>query len=280
MPRSRNVKHSFFTNDSLADNDPLGRLLFIGLWTIADFKGDLVWRPRRIKAELLPYDNCDIDALAINLDQSGFIRMYSVQDQIYVNITNFGKHQNPHKNERDRGSDIPPFTDEARQAIDIKRITINRDKSRQDHDKNGIDPADSCILIPDPCYLNPDTQSTDSMSGKPDVVIEYLNSVTGKKFKLVAANIKLIKARLDEGHTIDDIKSVIDRQNLVWPPGNPGRMYMRPATLFNATKFNQYVGEIGQPVTEQSNGQPRQDRDQRIIDRLNHTRDYARATDF
>ena len=30
---ARNIKPAFFDNDELAENDPLGRLLFIGLWT-------------------------------------------------------------------------------------------------------------------------------------------------------------------------------------------------------------------------------------------------------
>ena len=57
MARARNIKPALFTNDTLAENDALGRLLFIGLWTIADFKGDVEWRPKRVKAQVLPYDD-------------------------------------------------------------------------------------------------------------------------------------------------------------------------------------------------------------------------------
>ena len=60
MARARNIKPAFFTNDDLAEIEPLGRLLFIGLWTICDYKGDLEWRQKRVKAQILPYDNCDI----------------------------------------------------------------------------------------------------------------------------------------------------------------------------------------------------------------------------
>ena len=112
MARARNIKPSFFTHDELAENTPLGRLLFIGLWTIADYKGELEWRPKRVKAQVLPYDDCDVDALAINLEESGFIRFYSVGGSNYVHIVNFGNHQNPHKHERDKGSVGPAMTDE------------------------------------------------------------------------------------------------------------------------------------------------------------------------
>lgn len=157
MARARNIKPAFFDNDLLAEIEPLGRLLFIGLWTIADYKGDLVYREKRIKAQLLPYDNCDIKAIMINLDKSGFIRFYSDNESIYLNIVNFGKHQNPHKNERQKGSDIPEFTESMSQVVDLTNITINRDKNGTTHDNNETNRADSLLLIPDSLILNPDS---------------------------------------------------------------------------------------------------------------------------
>ena len=156
MARARNIKPAFFSNDTLADIEPLGRLFFIGLWTMADYRGNIEWRDRRLKAQILPYDNCDVVSIAINLDKSGFIRFYSDGDSVFLNITNFLVHQNPHKNERDKGSLIPEFSEEGRQAIDFKGLTINRDKSGLDQDENGSDPADSLIPYPDSPILIPD----------------------------------------------------------------------------------------------------------------------------
>lgn len=164
MARARNIKPAFFDNDELAEVPALGRLLFIGLWTLCDYKGNLEWREKRIKKQLLAYDNCDINKLAINLDKSGFVRFYSEQDKIFVNIVNFNKHQNPHKNERDKGSDIPEWSEVASQLIDLNTLTINRDLSglkRSDSDSN---PADSLILIPDSLILIPDTCNDESSS--------------------------------------------------------------------------------------------------------------------
>lgn len=96
-----------------------------------------------------------------------------------------------------------------------------------------------------------------TMSGNPDdmaFLIDYLNRVTGKNFRAVESNLKLLRARIEEGHSKEDIIAVIDRQNLCWPQGDKMRQYMRPETLFNATKFNQYAGELGQPIEGKSNG--------------------------
>lgn len=157
MARARNIKHAFFMNDDLAEhNCALGRLFFIGLWTLADYKGDLEWRAAKIKAQLLPYDDADVKQLAINLDKSGFIRFYSDGDKIYLNIVNFEKHQNPHKNEREAGTDLPAFKESMRQVIDLNTLTINRDLSGLIPEQDETAPADCLILNPDSLSLKPE----------------------------------------------------------------------------------------------------------------------------
>ena len=48
MARARNIKPGFFANDLLVDLPFEVRLLFIGLWTIADRAGRLCDRPKKI----------------------------------------------------------------------------------------------------------------------------------------------------------------------------------------------------------------------------------------
>jgi len=105
MARSRNIKPGFFENELLAEVEMAGRLLFAGLWTIADREGRLEDRPKRIKAKLFPYDNVNVDKLLQVLHDKNFILRYQVEGVRYIYIHNFLKHQNPHKNEAP--SDIP-----------------------------------------------------------------------------------------------------------------------------------------------------------------------------
>lgn len=158
MARARNIKPSFFTNDELSELEPLARILFIGMWTIADFKGCFEYKPKRLKVQILPYDDCDIEQLTNILDKSGFISIYSVQGQRYIKVTNFNKHQNPHKNERESGSSIPDISlsDEKKpeNSDHLQNIVIN-------HDQNGTDRADSLNLIPDSLNLIPEDSSFD-----------------------------------------------------------------------------------------------------------------------
>ena len=121
MKRTRQINPGFFTNDELAEITPLGRLLFAGLWVIADREGRLEDRPKKIKAEILPYDDCDIDDLLNQLAKAGFIERYKVDiprtdqgstkdtpraDVGIIQVVNFAKYQHPHRNES--ASTLPP----------------------------------------------------------------------------------------------------------------------------------------------------------------------------
>lgn len=257
MARARNIKPSFFTHDELADNDPLGRLLFIGLWTIADYKGELEWRPKRVKAQVMPYDDCDIEALAINLEKTGFIRFYAVSGSDYVHIVNFNKHQNPHKNEKDKGSDVPAMTSEniaeQSQTIDLDGVDKITDGIEINREENGTAPADSLFPLPDSCSLIPDSGNLipvvkDPMS-KPSViddrvkqVIDLLNSMTGSKYKAsTKSHASNISGRLNDGYSVDDLMAVVRFKVGEWLHDPKMAQYLRPETLFQAGKFNGYL---------------------------------------
>ena len=74
-------------------------------------------------------------------------------------------------------------------------------------------------------------------------IIEYLNTVANKKFKPnTSATTKLLNARLSDGYTLQEIKYVIDNKTAEWL-NTDMQKYLRPETLFNATKFESYVNE-------------------------------------
>jgi hypothetical protein len=96
MARARNIKPGFFTNEEMVELDFATRLLFIGLWTMADRAGRMEDRPKKIKMSLFPADNLDIDECLNDLQRRGFIIRYSCEKNQYIQILNFTKHQNPH----------------------------------------------------------------------------------------------------------------------------------------------------------------------------------------
>lgn len=74
-------------------------------------------------------------------------------------------------------------------------------------------------------------------------VLDYLNERANKNYKPVKANLDLIKARINEGYTKEDIFTVIDNKCSSWLEDKKMNEYLRPATLFNATNLAQYTGE-------------------------------------
>ena len=85
-----------------------------------------------------------------------------------------------------------------------------------------------------------------NMSGRPDAaeVLKHLNEKTGRNYEPVKANLDLIAARLQEA-SVETCKAVIDARVAKWGRDEKMRDYLRPKTIFNATNFANYVGELG-----------------------------------
>jgi len=76
------------------------RLLFIGLWCVADRMGRLEDRPERLRAEIFPYDDVDVPAGLSALETGGFISRYEREGMRVIHVTNFLRHQSPHHTEK------------------------------------------------------------------------------------------------------------------------------------------------------------------------------------
>lgn len=91
---------------------------------------------------------------------------------------------------------------------------------------------------------SPDDAPENSKRETAKTVLEYLNLKAGKAYRAVDANLDLIIARLKDGATQEQCQAVVNAKVSDW--GDDAKMseYLRPATLFNRTKFEQYLGEI------------------------------------
>lgn len=72
-------------------------------------------------------------------------------------------------------------------------------------------------------------------------IIDYLNLRTSQHYKYNNKNTKEhIKARLKEGFTVNDFKTVIDKMCVEWM-NTDMQKYLRPDTLFRPSKFESYL---------------------------------------
>ncbi len=76
-------------------------------------------------------------------------------------------------------------------------------------------------------------------------IVAYLNTKAGTAFSEQGkATRRMLKARWDEGYKLEDFQAVIDDRVGAWLNDGDMRQYLRPATLFNATKFESYIGGL------------------------------------
>lgn len=122
MARARNIKPAFFMNEVLVGLPFEYRLLFIGLWTLADREGRLEDRPVRIKMELFPADNVDTDAGLQALNDAGFILRYEADGVRYIQVLTWRKHQNPHVKEAESTIPAPCLHGKSSDAIGASTV--------------------------------------------------------------------------------------------------------------------------------------------------------------
>jgi hypothetical protein len=109
--RIRTIKPEFFKHDGIAALAPLTRLLFIGLWSLADADGRMEDRPARIRVEILPYDDCDPEAMLADLHAAGFIRRYQIDGLALIELPSFRRHQRIGGKEAQQPSRFPKYVD-------------------------------------------------------------------------------------------------------------------------------------------------------------------------
>jgi hypothetical protein len=162
VARSRNIKPGFFRNADLAELSLEARLLFIGLWTLADRAGRLEDRPKQIKMEIFPADNVDCDKGLSDLAAIGVIERYEVGGRRCIQVTNFAKHQNPHSKEAP--STLPPPNCKP-QASPVQAPDKHQTSPVQSPDKHQASMVQAG-LIPDSGFLIPDSFNLIADSGE------------------------------------------------------------------------------------------------------------------
>jgi uncharacterized phage protein (TIGR02220 family) len=218
MARIRTIKPDFWTDEKIVELPMEVRLFFIGSWNFADDNGNLQRSAKKLKMQIFPADAIDCEPLIQELLTHGLLTEYEVDGEKFLHIKGFKEHQvinRPSKTGLPTQKDADLF-----ESLTEDSLTEGKGKEGKGKD----------------------------MSGKPDdaaEVLEHLNVKVGKHFQPVAANTDLIRNRLREGASVADCKAVIDAKHAEW--GNDPKMasYLRPATLFNASKFAQYVGQLG-----------------------------------
>ena len=228
MP-NRIIKESICTSEEIDLLDSEQEVFFYRLMVVVDDFGLMDARLSILKAKCYPLKSIEINSIQLNLARLqavGLVRLYQVDGKPYLSITNWAKHQQI----RAKRAKYP--TPEQGSEITCNQWIANVPVIQSN-------PIISLSGKPDPAEQKPRKQN---FTAEATEVLDHLNQVAGTKFQPVAANLNLIAARLREGFTVDTVKAVVTRQHREWGAGDM-RKYLRPETLFNATKFAGYAGQ-------------------------------------
>lgn len=250
MARARNIKPAFFSNELLAELQAFDRLLFAGLWCLADREGRIDDRPKRIKMELFPCDSYDVESGLNALCESGFVRRYQVEGFSVIAIEKFHKHQSPHGSEKDS---ILPDQDGYLTVNERAKGVVVTGKSKKVHVNPpliNVNPSLENALIPDspnPVSLNPGSlknQKPSSPSGdgkpvKPDPLQGFAEFWIKYPRKTAKQDAEKAWARLKPSVELQStLITAVDQQakSLDWTKDG-GKFIPHPATWLNGKRW-------------------------------------------
>jgi len=209
MGRIRTVKPELFTHEDLfmleAETGLPIRLAFTGLFTICDREGRFKWRPNQIKLAVLPYDQLDFSRVLHALESRGFIRMYSVDNEIFGLIPTWSRHQVI--NNRESASEIPPPEESSYISMPSTRASrvidamptplVHTQGEGKGREGKGRGREGEKTNVPP--------------SGETNEIFSYWQTkMRHPQAKLDAKREKAIKARLKDGYTVGEICEAID----------------------------------------------------------------------
>lgn len=135
----------------------------------------------------------------------------------------------------------------------VQQRTTSYDNVQHRTTKNDTDSVivtDTDTVIDSPSENNIRARKDHSdYAAKIEQIVEYLNSVTGSRYKPTKDIADLIVERLDDGFTVDDFKTVIDKKFRHWSQDPKFKHYLRPSTLFGS-KFQDYLNESADRIPE------------------------------
>lgn len=109
--------------------------------------------------------------------------------------------------------------------------------------------TEPAMAEPQPLLNEPQAPAQPKEPDPTEEIIGYLNQRAETHYKATTANTrKLVKARLKEGFTVDEFKTVINKKCADWLNNRDMAQYLRPETLFGP-KFESYLNAKSMPQT-------------------------------
>lgn len=184
MARIRTIKPEFWQNESLADLEPMTRLLAIGLLNHADDEGYFKASPALIRAAVFPYDDsANILGMLQELSGAGYLALSTGEDgRQYGWIINFLKHQRVDKPKKSEIKGLCSFQESSK---NIPRIILDNSKQEGKGKEEEMEGKGVGADAPPPPPKKP--------KGKKITLAEYIEQQTLAKEKLIPESHAVLK---------------------------------------------------------------------------------------
>ena len=179
--------------------------------------------------------------------------MIEITDDQYICISNWEKHQNIDGLDKIREQNRLR-KQKQREKLKLEMSRDNHETVTQNHATDIEEDIEEDKELDKDKELEENIISSSDESDKPapihyQEILNYLNEKAKKNFNHKAeSHRKLIRARWNEGYTVENFKTVIDNKASQWlgkfdREGNPLDQYLRPSTLFAQKHFDNYLNE-------------------------------------
>jgi len=143
VARIRSVKPEFWIDEKLAAATSRdARLVYVGLWNLADEHSRLRGSAAYIKGQLFPYDDdltpATLGRLVDELEQVGAVQRYAVDDEGYIYLPKLARHQRLEPDKVPSRLPPPPF--------EVDRPEPDPDRSARRTDESASDAEDHALL--------------------------------------------------------------------------------------------------------------------------------------
>lgn len=118
MARIRTIKPDFWTDEKVVTLSPFARLVFIGLWNFVDDEGRIPYSPLKLKMQILPADSTDFPQLLEEISGIGLITIYAVDDERFLQVNGFEKHQKIDRRAKSKYP-APPISPKSRPILPL-----------------------------------------------------------------------------------------------------------------------------------------------------------------
>lgn len=118
MARIRSIHPGLTKGEAYMEMTMQAKAAWPNLWMHCDDQGVFEWKPKRLKAEIFPSDNIDMETILNEFEALDCVKKFTVDGKLYGAVRNFRKYQRPKK-----ANSVHPLPPELRKYVFLDTLS-------------------------------------------------------------------------------------------------------------------------------------------------------------